>query len=69
MVKFREMKVAKFRTISWNIVLRNIANNLWQFQIKNIKIEAWRTHETEEFLQNKQICSDLNFLVIDPKFS
>ena len=45
-----------------------MVNNLQKFQIDNIKIEAWATHETEEFLQKIKICADLNFCFIDLKF-
>ena len=46
-----------------------MAYNLWIVQINSITIEAWWTHEIEEFLRNKQILADLNFWTIDPKFS
>jgi len=29
-------------------------------QIDSSQIEAWGTHETEEFLQDKEICADLS---------
>ena len=42
-----------------------MAYNLSKFQIDSIKIEAWQTHQTEEFLWNEKICADINCWVID----
>ena len=74
MTKFAKWKLAKFHKISRNIIPQNIvdnymAYNLWKFKIEGIKIEAWQTHETEEFLRNKNIRSDFNFLASDLKYS